>query len=322
MKLGMFEFWIFNIIFIIIFLKTILKYKIYKLQNYIFIFNIVTNFILFLAASFILNTNGKNDYINVKEAFGNHGYNVLFYIVFLSFSCMLCFSQVWQKKVMDYEYISPSKVVFTSGIISTIFLLIALVITTFVNCNEVLTKKKLCPILKPEHQFAYLDNFFVFFDSLGSKYRENKKDFFLEILLIYPLYSFIGFMKYFCETMIIYHLNPYYVQISNNIFYSITIIIRLVYYPTSIRIYLRLLAEFIASIANLFFLEILEFNCCGLNFDTRRNIEKRSQNESIKDILKYDDNNSNNSDNQTDIDIKSINPDGLLKDDDVYTIYT
>ena len=322
MKLGMFEFWIFNIIFIIIFLKTILKYKIYKLQNYIFIFNIVTNFILFLAASFILNTNGKNDYINVKEAFGNHGYNVLFYIVFLSFSCMLCFSQVWQKKVMDYEYISPSKVVFTSGIISTIFLLIALVITTFVNCNEVLTKKKLCPISKPEHQFAYLDNFFVFFDSLGSKYRENKKDFFLEILLIYPLYSFVGFMKYFCETMIIYHLNPYYVQISNNIFYSITIIIRLVYYPTSIRIYLRLLAEFIASIANLFFLEILEFNCCGLNFDTRRNIEKRSQNESIKDILKYDDNNSNNSDNQTDIDIKSINPDGLLKDDDVYTIYT
>ena len=320
-KVGMFEFWIFNIIFIVIFLKTILKYKIYKLHMYIFIFNIVTNSILFLMASFILNNNKKNDYINVKETFGNHGYNVLFYIVFISFSCMMCFSQVLQKKVMDYEYKSPSKVVVMNGIISTILLLIALVITTFVNCYGVLAKKNLCPISKPDYKNGtrYLDNFFIFFDNLGNKYRESKKDFFLEILFIYPLYSFVGFMKYFCETMIIYHLNPYYVQISNNIFYSITKMIKLYYYPTSLRIYLKLLAECIASIANLFFLEILEFNCCGLNFDTKRNIQKRSQNEGINDILKYDDNNSNNSDYQPDIDITTINPDGLLNDDEVYT---
>ena len=235
---------------------------------------------------------------------------------------MMCFSQVWQKKVMDYEYIPPSKVVFISGIVITIILLIALVITTFVNCNEVLKAGNLCPISKTEDQntTVYVDNFFVFFDNLGSKYHESKKDFFLEILLIYPLYSFVSFMKYFCETMIIYRLNPYYVQIQNNIFYSIIYIIMLKYHPKREKIYLKLLAEFMTSIGNLFFLEILEFNCCGLNFDTRRNIEKRSRNESIDDILKYDDNNSDNGDYQPDIDIKNINPDELLNDqEEVYT---
>ena len=83
--------------------------------------------------------------------------------------------------------------------------------------------------------------------------------------------------------------------------------------------YLRLIGEFIASIANLFFLEIFEFNCCGLNFDTKINIDKRGKIESIYNNVDNDENNfdndTNNSDYQSNADIGSINNDGLLKNE-------
>ena len=74
---------------------------------------------------------------------------------------------------------------------------------------------------------------------MRDKYNENKKEFFLEILLIYPLYSFVGFMKYLFETKTIYYLNPYYVLMSDNIFYIIKKIIKLTYNPKDTKTYLR-----------------------------------------------------------------------------------
>ena len=76
----LFEIWVFDLIFISIFMKIILRYKIYKHHFYIFVFNIVVNFILFIAASFVKNKNGDNLYDRVNNNFGNYGYCVLFYI--------------------------------------------------------------------------------------------------------------------------------------------------------------------------------------------------------------------------------------------------
>jgi hypothetical protein len=321
----LFDLWVFDLIFISIFMKKIFNYKIYKHHLYIFVFNIIINFILFIVSSFIKNSKGDNLFDRVKNNFGNYGYCVLFYIAYLSISCMLSFSKVLQKKVMDFEYISPFKIVIMFGIISTLFSFVALIIASFINCSELLMKSKLCPISNPEqkNEIAFFDNIFIFFGNLKDKYHVSKKEFFLEILLVYPLYSFIGFMKYLCETMIVYHLNPYYVLISDNIYYSTKKIFRVIFSPNDTKIYLRLIGEIIASIANLFFLEILEFNCCGLNYDTKINIQKRGKLDCSCDIL--DDNKyifdfgTINSDYQSDADNQSNNPDELLKENEVYT---
>ena len=81
--------------------------------------------------------------------------------------------------------------------------------------------------------------------------------------------------------MIVYRLNPTYVLISDNIFYNTKKIVRLVNDPRDIKTYLRLSGEIIALIAYFFFLEFFEFNCYGLNFNTRSNIDKRSRIETI-----------------------------------------
>ena len=125
-------------------------------------------------------------------------------------------------------------------------------------------------------------------------------------------------MKYLFETMIVYYLNPYYVLMSETLFYSTKKIISLITKPKEIKVYLRLIGEFIASIDNLFFLEIFEFNCCGLNFNTKMNIEKRSRIESIDNIINDDDDNNNNeydtinSDYQNGTETRSINNDESL----------
>ena len=238
---------------------------------------------------------------------------------------MSSFSQVMQKKVMDFEYKSYLTIVLIYGIIITIISFITLIIASFIDCNQNMVKNKLCPISYPEqkNKIAYLDNIFIFFDNLRDKYHENKKEFFLEIFLVYPLYSFAGFMKYLFETMIVYYLNPYYVLMSDSIFYGTKKIISLIVKPTELKVYLRLIGEIIASIANLFFLEILEFNCCGLNYDTKINIQKRGKLDCSCDIL--DDNKyifdfgTINSDYQSDADNQSNNPDELLKENEVYT---
>ena len=81
--------------------------------------------------------------------------------------------------------------------------------------------------------------------------------------------------------MIVYRLSPTYVLISDNIFYNTKKIVRLVNDPRDIKTYLRLSGEMIALIAYFFFLEFFEFNCCGLNFNTRSNIDKRGRIETI-----------------------------------------
>ena len=234
---------------------------------------------------------------------------------------MLSFSKVMQKKVMDFEYISPLKIVIMYGIISALFSFIALIIASFINCNELLMKNKFCRISNPAEKnlIAYFDNIFIFFDNLRNRYHENKTNFFVEILLVYPLYSFMGFMKYIFEIMIVYYLNPYYVLISDNIYYGTKKLLRLIYNPNDTKIYLRLAGEIIALIANLFFLEILEFNCCGLNYDTKMNIQRREKLDSSNDNEKYIfDFGTINSDYQSDVDNQTNNQDESIKGIEMY----
>ena len=109
------------------------------------------------------------------------------------------------------------------------------------------------------------------------------------IFLVYPLYSFACYLKYLFETLIVYHLNPNYVLISDNIYYSIKITIALIHEPKDIKTYLNLLGDIISLFAYFFYLEIFKINRFGLSYDTRLSIFKRSELE-IDNCEEIDDN--------------------------------
>ena len=309
LKLYTLDLWIFNIIFILLFMKMIFKIGIYKHQLYSLIFNFVINFILLIVAPAIKRpVEGKeiSDYDSIKEKFGNYYYIAIFYFVFLVLASIMSLSQVLQKNLMDFEYISPLKLLFIIGIFSLSFTLISSIITTFVNCSQFLTEHHLCSInSETDNNKAYFDNFKRFINNLEFQYKTDKAAFFIEVCIVYPLYPLACYLKHFCETMIIYHLDPNYILISETIYFGITKIISLTYNPKIISTYLGLLGDIIALIGYLIYLEIIQLKCCNMNFNTRINIYQRSQIESIGINSDYQSDNDSIHDN-SDIMLENI----------------
>ena len=161
LSLGMLDLWIFNIIFISFFMKIILKVEIYKHQLYSLGINFFINFALLIASSSLKEDDGKSQYEKIADNFGNYFYIVLFYLVFLALSAMQCSSQVMQKHLMDVENESAFTILFIIGFFSAFFTIIALIMTTYIKCNEVLTNKQFC-WLSGEDNIYYFDSFKIY----------------------------------------------------------------------------------------------------------------------------------------------------------------
>ena len=286
LKLWMLDLWIFNIIFISFFMKIILKVEFYKHQLYSLGINFFINFVLLIASS-SLKEKGKSQYEKIADNFGNYFYIVLFYLVFLALSAMICSSQVMQKHLMDVENVSAFTILFIIGLLSSFFTLIALIMTTSIKCNEVLTNKQFC-WLSGEDNIYYFDSFKIYKNNMSKQYQVNKSAFFIEIFLVYPLYSLACYLKYYFQTMIVYHLNPNYVLISDNVYFSVKTIIALMNDKAGKGSILMLIGDIISLIAYCFYLEIIILKCCNMNFNTRISINERSMSE-ILDIGLYED---------------------------------
>ena len=211
-------------------------------------------------------------------------------------SALICLSQVMQKYLMDCEYVSPFQILFIIGIFSIFFTLIALIITSSVNCNKDL--ENVCSIFVNKTDSHYFDSFKIYANNLRNEFDEDKVSFFIEIFLVYPLYSLACYLKYFFETLIIYHLNPIYVLLSDNAFYSVKKIVTLFNEPTDLKTYLKLFGEIIALFGYFIYLEIIQFNCCEMNFNTRMSINERSKIESLGLYDNYDDDDGDDDDDE------------------------
>ena len=298
LNLWMLDLWIFNIIFISYFMKKILNKRIYKHQLLSLGINFGVNLILLITASSIKVAEGNSEYSMIINNFGHFCYILIFYLVFLALSAMICLSQVMQKQLMDIENVSPFSILFIIGIFSTFFTFIALVITSNVKCSEFLKNNGLCYItqIDDENNAAYFDNFKIFINNLKIQYNNSKKAFFIEIFLVYPIYSLACYLKYFCETLIIYFLNPNYVLISDNTYYGVRMIVGLIYNPSDKGTYFKLVGEIISLFTYFFYLEIIELKCCNMNYNTRIKIDERSQSESLGIILGEDDDDDDDDD--------------------------
>ena len=87
--------------------------------------------------------------------------------------------------------------------------------------------------------------------------------------------------------MIIYHLNPNYILISDNTYFIVKMIISLINTPSDICTCLKLIGEFISLFTYFFYLEIIELKCCNMNFNTRIHINERSDLESHRRSFNY-----------------------------------
>ena len=248
--ISLYNFWIFDILFILIFSHFILKVKLYKHHfislMLIIIFGIIINIIY-------------NIYEEISEEFFFKILNTS--IIEIIFSLQI----VVAKYAMEYKLSSPYEICLFEGVFLLVINLILLIIFTFIPMSEI----KYIKNTKYEGKM-YIDNFFQYFSKIS----------YIEVIsFIIIMLGRFGF-NIFC-LLIIKYFTP-----SHSI---IILIIGEVYFAFNDleplwRVFIEYFIYALLIFVMLVFLEIIEINLWGLQKNTERNISLRAgQIESIMD---------------------------------------
>lgn len=275
LRFSKFDYWVFNIIFITIFMKFIFKINVYKHQKFSLIFIFMLNFSLLLWANLKnshkdINDDSKkiNGFEYINQVLGSPFYSILIYLVYILLSAGTSYSRVLSKQIMEHKYQSKYKIIYIIGIFGVVFILITLIFTSIFKCGGNI--KKICP---NEH-FDSLTNYF---SELKESFSDNKIPFFSEIFLINPLFLFVSFIQFTFEYHIIFYLNPNFILISDSLYFATQNLFQFIFDFGNIEsdFYLNFIVEIITLLAYCIYLEIIEIRCFELNRNTRKSIMKR-----------------------------------------------
>ena len=240
----------------------------YKHHKFSIIFIISSCSALLLTASFLPNSlsgdNPGNAYQNIKNKLGSYFYCILFIILFVGLSFVCSYSRTFSKVLMQIKFISPFKIIIFFGVIGFPISIIASIVSKYIG---------------------YKDNMFLYFSSMKKVLNGEKNyKFWVEVFLVYPFYSFTNFMEMTFETLTIYYINPFYVLMTNNLYFIMIELKNFFFNLPSNRAKIAhfIMAEFseiFACLGYMVYLEILELNFCGLSDNIRRKLMKNGENE-------------------------------------------
>ena len=204
------------------------------------------------------------------------------------------------KIFMDLRYMSPSKLLIIYGIIGFLINSIICILFTYNNCLTVSNINiHLCKINNnvERNETTYLENFFIYFNILKDSINNNKyNEVILEVVV-----SFIGALTYFCYIyfyiLIIHYLTSVHIIIFSLIYAFTVRIVSIACYlifgidhpfkkkKKNIQYILEFIFTFIndiiSGLAILIYVEMIELDFCNFNYNLRRNIMKRSEEDLI-----------------------------------------
>ena len=245
------------------------------------------------------NVEDRNAYEEVKELFGNGWYSILIIFGYIIMDLFLSYSRVRAKVLMDLRYISRYMITCYMGIFGIILISIFLTSLYFIPCNE--NMANFCKVKETENSTKlYIDNPIFYFKHMSL--LEN--NIFIEIFVIIPLFCIINCAEFICEISIIYHFNPIYIMVRDNIYYIFMRILFIISKRDNYNEYMSInqfivleISDIISLIGFAIYFEIIELRFCGLDTDLKRNIMQRASLSNI-DI---DNNLDNIIDNQVEV---------------------
>ena len=294
------------------------KIKIYKHQKFAIIFNFFVLFIIGLI-SFILSMKSENDENIYKR---NFWLIPIGFIIFFLITIIFSYSYSKIKWFMDFDFISLSKLLIIFALVGFIINIIISVLFTFIKCSE--NTNIFCKIY--DGRYYYFDNFMIFFEKLLIVCRDENKFNIIFVICFLIFYSFILFLYNFFAFSILKNLYPEYYYFTDPIIETLTEIIFLFHnrifkgyffakegddYSISLIIFiLNIIANCLIIVGFLIYIEIIELNFCGFNYNLRKNIRDRC----IKDIQEIDDDSEqgeyliddNNSNKTSELSIKTL----------------
>ena len=135
-----------------------------------------------------------------------------------------------------------------------------------------------------ESEEIYFENPIIYFNHM----KNFEYKIYIEIFVIIPLFLIINFFEFLFQYLIIYHFNPNFILIRDNIYYFTKRLLLVLVNIDSFNNYISLpqfiileLSELISIIAFCIYLEIIELRFCGLNRNLKRNISIRAISENF-----------------------------------------
>ena len=260
------DFWMFELIFICIITSYMFKTQIYRHKIVSICIILIFSTIMKFISIYMTLSKEQEEKIYIE-------YKWVIIIGLLSFHIIILmrsYAYCKLKWLFDIKYISPIKILIIFGIFGSIICLIGSIISTKIKCsNKNPDVKYFCKVEKDDNK--YYDNFIIFFQNIWKKNIVYILFEFFEIFLSFLLNLFI--------MLIIHNLSPEYLISSKYIFYFITELISYLWNRKYNQIY-ELLAEFFAILSSLLYLEFIELNFCNINKDLKKNISRRSIEES------------------------------------------
>ena len=322
------DFWMIELMIISYLCSKILKIQTYKHQKFVLYFNLVP--ILFKIATIILSFKGIEDDKSTNKFLDNNGKMKLIYInyPFLMIIGIIIYSPLMATKsyiyvkikyFMDSKYISENSLLKLYGLIGTIFYTLIGIISTIFKCKEDNDIKNfydyICNIVYEDNK--YLENFISFFTTTISI-----KEILIEIIAVF--FGMVSFYFYkFYLLSIVKFLSPVHLIFLTPVYYfffKVILIIYNIFYLifhhgtgkflddtdmkyTIPKFFLDVSGDVYCFFGFLIYLEIIELNCFGLSYNSRKSIDKRGRLESTQitdDKIIYLDNLNNSDDEDND----------------------
>ena len=310
------DFWFFELIFVsVIFAKTfvfkISSHQILGMTISILIGSVlkIYNISITFASEANITDDNKKTYYVVYPAV------IVFAIFYFLLIILRSYVNTKIKSFLDLKYISHRFLMITYGIAGTIICLLTGIFTTNVTCPQSF-EIVICKF--NENGKIYYDNWYI--------YYESGKNMCVRLIIIV-----LGFISYFVHkyylTLIIKDYTPIHVIFSFPIQFFIEKNFLLIFSAifsrkdlfregTQVKKFLLDVSGDIGSIIGfLIYLEIIELNFCGLNFNLKKNIIKRSENDYIESLaskmiplqLIFDDDSDDDDESSTNINSKDNN---------------
>ena len=283
MGLSDFDLWIFNIVFTLIFMSYYFSINIYNHQKYSLSFIVCIDLVLLILATFFPSKK-DNSYNQIKKLFNNKLYSIVIFLIFILKSIIISYSRVLSKVILEYKFISRYSIIIIFGIFGFILTSILITITSIFKCGSSENYKIICNIDSTSSENKYYDSIPIYFKNLK---KEKDLYFWIEVLIIYPLYLIINFLDINYELLTIYYLSPVYVLINDSLFYGLVSLFSFLLNfneETYVKSLIYLVANMISFFGYSIYVEIIELNFCMLNNDLRKNIIERSRLDSIEEI--------------------------------------
>ena len=210
-------------------------------------------------------------------------------IVFLLSYVIDSYALCTMKWYLDLKFISTSKLMICFGILGIIFSFLGSFISNFIECKDDAFSFHVCFMYDESGTKKYFDNFAVFFKQIWKKGRDASIN--VGYIFIILLKVALTALYHFLSFLIIQFFSPEVFVCADSILYFITKLISLVYYIVTDSLKYDFifdgLSQVFSILGTVIYLELIELNFCGLNFNLKKNIESRANIEALG--LEFDD---------------------------------